>query len=57
MKKRHNNTKIEENEEINEVVIIEKKDAFNDTALIAENETNNEININDIPKGYPRINR
>ena len=36
---------------------MEKKDAFNDTALIAENETNNEININDNPKGYPRINR
>ena len=29
---------------------MEKKDAFNDTALIAENETNNEININNAPK-------
>ena len=44
------NNIIEENKEINEEVIMEKKDAFNDTALITENETNNEKNINNTPK-------
>ena len=44
------NNVIEDNKEINEEVIMEKKDAFNDTALIAENERNNEKNINNTPK-------
>ncbi|MFL2565086.1 MAG: hypothetical protein ACJ0QN_04755 [Parvicellaceae bacterium] len=44
------NNVIEEDREINEEVIVEKKDAFNDTALIAENERNNEKNINNTPK-------
>ena len=44
------NNVIKENEEITEEITVEKKDAFNDTALIVENETNNEININDAPK-------
>ena len=44
------NNVIEDNKEINEEVIMEKKDAFNDTVLIAENERNNEKNINNTPK-------
>jgi len=44
------NNVIEDNKEINEEVIMEKKDAFNDTELIAENERNNEKNINNTPK-------
>lgn len=44
------NNVIEDNKEINEEVIMGKKDAFNDTALIAENERNNEKNINNTPK-------
>ena len=45
-----NNTKIEENEQDNEVVIIEENKPFNDTVSNEEIKIINEITINNIPK-------
>ena len=45
-----NNTKIEENERENEVVIIEENKPFNDTVSNEEIKIINEITINNIPK-------
>ena len=45
-----NNTKIEENEENNKVVIIEEKKPFDDTVSNEEIEIINEITINNVPK-------